>query len=154
MTDFQVCYPLRVEWERTEHGRETLRRLRERPPHPAPVVPCRLVASAAEMPGPRLRPNAATLAREAAAAGWTGRATYAQGTDMHANGTAGQLIESVALRMVRGGYAAIALWRRDSAGARAGKWAVDDCWWCAPGVPPEKVNITQLRKGVNNGQIT
>jgi hypothetical protein len=147
--DFQVCYPMRGEWENTPHGRETLRRLRERPPHPAPEVPCRPVASAEEMPGPRLRPNALALAREAAAHGWTGRATYARGTELRANGSAGQVIETVALRMARETQRAVAVWRRDSVGAKAGKWAVDECWWWTPETVPEVINITELRKRVN-----
>jgi hypothetical protein len=122
-------------------------------PHPAPIIPLRDVASADEMPA-----GGARLAREATAHGWRGRATYAKGTQMYANGKPGGIVESVACRMERGGPGvmehAVALWYRHAAGDSAGKWVTEGAWYWVDGQIPRNLGVTSIRNMVKSDHKT
>lgn len=71
------------------------------PPHPAPEVPCR-PATDDEIPR-----GARPVRKQAEAAGWTVRATFARGTRP---GRTLVVVDSLVLRMRRGGELAAAMW--------------------------------------------
>ena len=72
--------------------------------HPAPLTACR-TATPAEIPS-----TAARLARDAEAAGWRHRTTYAHGTTTDAQGHPSHLVESIVVRLRRDPLAAVAIW--------------------------------------------
>ncbi len=67
-----------------------------------PEIPCRLAATD-EIPR-----SAHTLMNKAQAAGWTVCATFARGTDI--KGRRHKVVDSVAVRLRRGGSSLVALW--------------------------------------------
>lgn len=109
-------------------------------PHPAPLVPARPVGLDTPCP-----PAALAACRAAEAAGWSVSLVYARGTVMHADGSAGRLVESVSLRAWRfPGERAVALWYRPD-GCPPGSWSAESGWLWVDGQLPRSVGVGAVK---------
>jgi hypothetical protein len=144
------AYPISLEAQLAWHAAQ----FQAPPPHPAPLVVARSATAQEISRAPRTVASMRSLAWKC---GWRANVTYAHGTTMTAQGKAGRLVESLALRLryackeSRDALGAVAVWETNTRGG----WTLDMAWfWPVTGEAfPQRLGADEMRHLITEASV-